>query len=286
VLTLEEMRELLSGPKGELLSSLKDGNSENPFNLPPPFEFQERAGLFADYLESMESFLEGKIRKNLEELRSEKEKSDKIILEQLNRLKEDVKAGRIPLSDPQDPDYHYYKQLIYAGEQGNLEALAYLSNRVNNFANIFRKSFFSNLYGFFESQLEQLCHSLEKLCHTVENHIGMPHWSADKQRGSILEAAKPFLKEIGFPTSNGLWQEIIQYRRLRNCIVHAEGKLSGAKEERELRQYIDRSKTLSLNDDEIILSKSFCEEALLTIRREFFRERLLIALAQWWGRIN
>lgn len=257
MLTVSELKAVLAVPKNELLSYATGTDPENPFTLPPPFKFQESLWLFADYLQSMENFLDVEAHKLDEEFKHEKEEADKRVSEQLREYKE-----------------------IFHDEYGNLSTLAYFSDRVDEFANILRKSFFLNLYGFFESQLEQLCHSLE-------NYDNMPQWPTDSKLGSILDLAKPFLKEIGFPLGYRVWQEITHYRRLRNCIVHSEGRIDRFRDETTLRRYIiDRTGSLTFNGNEIVLKKEFCEEALCTVRDDFYRRDLLLALVNWWSRIT
>ena len=74
------------------------------------------------------------------------------------------------------------------------------------------------------------------------------------------------VKVQGVPFSLGessQWAKIQNYRRLRNCIVHNEGKLDERTSSRaQLESFIDKEPSLSLSGDEIVLSADFCSEAI------------------------
>jgi hypothetical protein len=75
-----------------------------------------------------------------------------------------------------------------------------------------------------------------------------------------------------FPSDSPEWKEIQNIRRLRNCIVHNQGKCSGDKY-KDLKDYIaQNSVTLSLYGDEIVLSRKYCEQALRAVGK--FIQRL------------
>ena len=62
-------------------------------------------------------------------------------------------------------------------------------------------------------------------------------------------------------------KNIDMFRRIRNCIVHSEGKNTDPVPE-EIRDYCNRIPTLSLDDqDRIILSEGFVSIALHIIRQ-------------------
>jgi len=84
------------------------------------------------------------------------------------------------------------------------------------------------------------------------------------------------LKAIGFPLDRSQeWGELDKYRMLRVCIVHKESKPDG----KTLLNYINRKKCLSLQRDEVILDKGFCEETLEVVFKFF--DTLLAALENW-----
>ena len=165
--------------------------------------------------------------------------------EQYEELREEIRTGKRIVPPDEPPIY-----------------------QVDLFANILRKSLFVSLYGFFESQLTAACRARKQARDDIQ-------LSLSDITGRGITRAKVYLVKVlrvNFPFgTNPEWQEIQEYRILRNCIVHNEGVLEGmsSKDVAKLRKYIDRKQTLSLwwDDDIIILKKGFCEEALDTIRR-------------------
>jgi len=66
------------------------------------------------------------------------------------------------------------------------------------------------------------------------------------------------------------WAKIQNYRILRNCIVHNEGKLNERTNSYDkLKKYVECNPTLSLSKygDEIILDRGFCEEMIDIVER-------------------
>lgn len=257
MLTLKELNKLRSYSKDDVLAHIKaryeslspigkDGEAELFVLLPLlDSEFESKMLLFELYLLTTENFLETEVQ----------------------RLEEELKRKEKDVNEP------WIEILICREETRSQKEI------INKFANILRKSFFISLYGFLESQLFQLCHSLKS--YDEKNMPARP----EKQRFKSKEA-KPFLEKIKFPLDTGIWQDISDnYRRLRNCIIHHAGKPDGTREEKELREYICRVSTLSLRKEEdedaeeIILEQGFCDEVLDTINKFF--DRLLIALADW-----
>jgi len=91
-------------------------------------------------------------------------------------------------------------------------------------------------------------------------------------KGKGINQAKSYLTtDLGVKAAFNMheWSEIQEYNRLRNCLVHNEGAVKKSRNETALRAYVKGKSTLSLNspDDEIILSKEFCEEALNVVGR-------------------
>jgi hypothetical protein len=131
-----------------------------------------------------------------------------------------------------------------------------------SFPNILRKSFFVNLYSFLESTLKQKCHDLERQ--------GGQLLLLKEIAGRGIQRAMVYLIKVqGIPLSLGEsshWERIQNYRRLRNCIVHNEGKLDERAPARaQLEAFVDREPGLYLSGDEIVLSADFCSKAIDTV---------------------
>lgn len=136
-----------------------------------------------------------------------------------------------------------------------------LCMEVEGFEQILRQSYFVALCAYLEARLVRECRHRRK-------SQGEPLFAL---RHRVLQEAMKYLVERGIKDlrQNGEWNEITEYWRLRNCIVHSIGELTDQFSDREaLRAYIDRTPSLSLSSfDEVILSKRFCQETTDTIDR-------------------
>jgi len=69
------------------------------------------------------------------------------------------------------------------------------------------------------------------------------------------------------------WHTITDYQKLRNCIVHNEGRLEGARYAQHLEDYVLRKSSLGLKrgwgGKRVVVHKGFCEEVLKTVRSFF-----------------
>ena len=232
------------------------------------FDHEAQMELFANYLETVEIFLVREKEKRGRVLKDEEEKVQK----KLSKLKEEVRAGRIPFSNPFGPDYNDYESGIVNDVVSYLPMLEYWSAMVDGFADVLRKSFFVNLYGFWESQLFLFCNSLKNYDDAM---------SFENTEKFSPEHAKPLLREIGFPLGARVWSDIKDYGILRNCIVHHNGWTDRMGKERKRIKDLIRSEQLllSLNGDKMIFNNGFCEKALDTINKYF--DELLETLANW-----
>jgi len=170
------------------------------------------------------------------------------------------------------------------------------------FPNTLRRSLFITIYSFVENVLLLICLQKERegnLSPSVEDFF-------DK-KPNLLRQAKIYLKEVAglsdFPANSNEWSEIFgHYRRLRNCIVHNEGRLKGLRSKKDapsLERYIRRKSSLKWAAhglvgmgkvspdydriiypdgdsmklppkwDRIVFQKGFCEEVLQTTRNFF-----------------
>jgi hypothetical protein len=211
--------------------------SFNPETL-QRYLFQLEMPSFDAYLETISRFLKGETKNHLEEI------SD---------FKEELKSGKIVLDD--EP-----------GELTYEDHLNDLLKDINEFESILLNSFFVTIYGFLESQLMQRCRELEQHSKGVALSI-----SEIRGKGSVEKAMIYLIKvqRIDFSLNNGPeWERIQNFNRLRNCIVHNEGRLDdGLKEGRDKLEKFIRQKgsNLHLNDPYIILTQEFCKKAWETI---------------------
>ncbi len=126
--------------------------------------------------------------------------------------------------------------------------------QTDEFAGILRKSFFISLFSFFENRL------------ISEYRSGRN--SEYDTRGELQRAINCFTKDSQIVFPNGVPDAIQIYRIIRNCIVHAQGKLNELKnqgDQQKLLKYLKKNANVVLVKEEIYLKKGFCEEALQNI---------------------
>jgi ElaB/YqjD/DUF883 family membrane-anchored ribosome-binding protein len=232
----------------------------------PNFEHERKIALFESYLQTLEGYLEQEAQQAKDKIHKSRAKIDK----EFKELDQKVKAGRIS-SEPEVVGRHQEEILARWGD--GLQYDNYWSDTVDEFADTLRKSFFMNLYGFWESQLFPLCKALKSYDYT------MPSPKAVKDN---IKNAVGFLEKIGYPIGDGKsWDTIYDnYRPLRNCLAHYNGELSRCSSKEKIESFIRTKKpALSIRGQIIVINKGFCEESLETIT-QFFKD-LLDALTQW-----
>jgi hypothetical protein len=213
---------------------------------------------YSNYLSSLEKFLES-------EARILDERYDAKVQEAIES-KERINCG----------DYTLPAQLSEE-ELGALEYFFEEGLRVleDIFPNILRRSFFVTIYSLIEMQLNEICRKQERT-----KGLPVPLEKVKKPPDQSIRRAKEYLvgvAKIRFPESSE-WDELLKYQKLRNCIVHNEGRLESLpkkyeEDKEELKQYISRNSNLALapDDGEIIFHKGFCEE-VLQVSYKFFTD--------------
>lgn len=137
-----------------------------------------------------------------------------------------------------------------------------------NFPKILRRSLFVSLYAVLESILNNECSSRRK----PEILLAL-----SDIRGDGIERAKIYLEKVlkmNFPSRSVEWQEIRNFSKLRNCLVHNSGNLSGLRNRDDaeaLKRYVLSRLQLQIEVDEILLERGFCYEALNIIGRFLYK---------------
>ena len=140
--------------------------------------------------------------------------------------------------------------------------------------NYFRYSCIVLLYLVLENRLGEVC----KAAHSSGVLPAPP-----KPRGNIIESYKNYLEAAGI--SNRQWEAMSNLSKIRNCIVHASGKVLGRPNEADIRELansvigIEISGThdlpelqpLYLEDDMLMLEPEYCRSIIKTVR-DFFEE--------------
>lgn len=93
--------------------------------------------------------------------------------------------------------------------------------------------------------------------------------------GDSLERLKKFLRNAAIPVSfdGTTWQELTNVSLVRNCIVHNNGFLKAAFNERQLRTYAQAHNIVSTDtiEEEIAPTKEFCEKVVRALE-QFLKE--------------
>ena len=124
------------------------------------------------------------------------------------------------------------------------------------FPNLFRRSLFTITYSIFETKISNRCKILREQ--------GDLKLSVSDLNGRGIRRSKTYLeKVVGLDLSASKeWSAILAYTKLRNCLVHNDGRVSGCQYAKFLRNYAVRHKFLELDHNEILLKRGYCEEAI------------------------
>lgn len=191
--------------------------------------------IFEHYLELMEGYLASETKKYSES------------------REEAIRKGEIKVDDETgpEPDYDSYMlEVIRSTEQ------------------VLRKSLFVSLFSFLENTLVEDCRARKHYDKEIVLRL------EDLTGKNDIDKVKVYWKKVlrmEFPSDTPEWSAIQNYKSLRNCIVHAGGKVGSLKEngDREkLEKFIHATATLELmSHGDIVVLKEFCDEALETIQR-------------------
>ena len=130
------------------------------------------------------------------------------------------------------------------------------------FPKIFRNSFLVSVHSLLE-------HKMDLVCKRIKEERQIPiNWS--DLRGDALDRFKLYSKLAGLDLKydGQLWQEINHYSKVRNCIIHKNGLLKEFQNDKDIIDYINKKGIISQDtiEQELALTKEFCEEAIKTIR--------------------
>lgn len=137
------------------------------------------------------------------------------------------------------------------------QAQEYELRAINEFENLLRKSFVVNIYSFLENRMVSECRA-----RTIEGKP--PKFSGRDVIGQI----KTYFKETlhaNFPSHTSEWNEIKKIQKLRNCIIHSQGRLN-KDEDDNLKEYIARNRNLNLIHNEVYIRKGYCDATYHTIK--------------------
>lgn len=170
-----------------------------------PTGWDIRVCYYSNYLSSLEKFLESEARILDERYDAEVQK---IITEGKKRANRSGHTLPPQLNEVELGALEYF----FFEEEHKLEDI---------FPNMLRRSFFVAIYSLIEMQLNEICREQER---TKELPLPLERVKALDRS---IQRAKAYLMDVAricFPESSE-WDELLKYQKLRNCIVHNEGKL-------------------------------------------------------------
>jgi hypothetical protein len=206
-------------------------------------------GIFEDYLKAMEDFLA--------------QQAELIRNKRLKYLEEEHGISKEDYGKLDDADLlilHWTTDLAYAPEYSGL------SDYDDYFPKILRQSLFTSLYANLEKFLNSQCHELKR---TKNLSLSLNDLNGE----NTLSRARNYLTKVAqvdFPDGKE-WQIIQTYRKLRNCLAHNNGELSGLSDSdaKSLKEYAQKHPFLEVKEFPSItvieVKKGFCEEAVKVI---------------------
>ncbi len=133
---------------------------------------------------------------------------------------------------------------------------------VYELTNLLRSSFFVSIFSYLENQLNIECLASQlddaKIKKSVYDIKGNGIDRAKTYLVKVLDTNYPFDRSI-------IWEQIQWFKKIRNCIVHAEGKVIRI----DLLKYIENQPNLHCDKffgfDHVILGEGYCEHAIEVI---------------------
>jgi len=133
------------------------------------------------------------------------------------------------------------------------------------FPELLRESIFVALYFLLESELNSVCRLFQ-----IHGPLKL---ELEDIAGNGIFRAKAYLEKVAhvdFPDTHPSWSDILNFNRVRNVIVHAQGNLRDAN--KKLLNYVSQNKNIDTDQhDNIRLTRAFVEGALKSVE-VFFLE--------------
>jgi hypothetical protein len=157
-----------------------------------------------------------------------------------------------------------------------VKTMGLYSGNLIEISGLMRESFFISLFAYFENKLISECRSLKPNVILLDID--------DIRAGDVIERVKKYYTKVlrvKFPTNSAEWETIQDYRRIRNCIVHAHGspdEMKDKKDRVQLQRFVNKNENIRLirkevepisfakSNGDIYIERGFCEEACQTMR--------------------
>ncbi len=172
--------------------------------------------------------------------------------------------------------------------QGDLGRLEMQSKLPAGFRDSFLKSFDDTLtrnfrYSYIVLLLLVVENRLEAICDHIHQNGGAPIRARDLRGGDGLERCGMFLKKLVNLDLDNVpqWSKIHDLAKIRNCIVHAEGRIEESGEQQYLRQLCVREVGLTSEgeppNDILVTGNRFCLNATQYVISSF--DQIFITLS-------
>jgi len=91
-------------------------------------------------------------------------------------------------------------------------------------------------------------------------------------KGSALERARAFLKKVAnLPSWDQMTlQQLIDFQKVRDCIVHTNGQIAGSRDEKRLNFLCNQNEGLSSEAGSLMIERHYCKK-MLEISKSYFR---------------
>lgn len=129
-----------------------------------------------------------------------------------------------------------------------------------------RYSFIVSLQIFMETQLRRFCSDIQR-----ERHVPI---SVTDLKGSAIDQTRIFLTKLAgvivqdFPEKE--WENLRTLQKIRDCIVHAYGRVKDSRDESFLRQLASNITGVSIDyEGRLLIEKGYCEQQLANSRMLF-----------------
>lgn len=116
-------------------------------------------------------------------------------------------------------------------------------------------------------------HQLNQLCDVIQKRRNLPV-QANEMGGDALKRSKVYLQKVaGLSIKN--WEYLEDLSKVRNCIVHALGKVELSKDEKHLKQLVKKNIGISISDEDsqeegfLVVSDEYCASAVRFAKQVF-----------------
>jgi hypothetical protein len=125
-----------------------------------------------------------------------------------------------------------------------------------DFPSKIRYSFVVLLYIVLETRLKAVCDEISKRRSLEKKESDM--------KGAAFERAKAFLKKVAkLPSGDQMvWQWLIDFQKVRDCIVHTNGRIEGSRDKERLNHLCNENVGLSSEAGALIIERRYCTKTL------------------------